>query len=91
MLTFIAQFFFTMTILLGAVVGTRAAHAATDYPTRTVRIIIPFSAGGAPDVVMRVVAQALSDKWKQSVVIENRPGANTFTGTTAVTRSTPDG
>jgi tripartite-type tricarboxylate transporter receptor subunit TctC len=92
MLTFITRFFFTITaILLGAVAGTPAAHAATDYPTRTVRIIIPFSAGGAPDVVMRVVAQALSDKWKQSVVIENRPGANTFTGTTAVTRSTPDG
>ncbi len=40
---------------------------------------------------MRVVAQALREKWKQSVVIENRPGANTFTGTTAVTRSEPDG
>lgn len=91
MLTVIAQFLFVITaILFGAVAGA-PAHAATDYPTRTVRIIIPFSAGGAPDVVMRVVAQALSDKWKQSVVIENRPGANTFTGTTAVTRSTPDG
>src|SRR5262249_9795240 len=67
------------------------ANAATDYPTRTVRIVIPFSAGGAPDIVMRLVAQALSEKWKQSVVVENRPGANTFTGTVAVTRSAPDG
>jgi tripartite-type tricarboxylate transporter receptor subunit TctC len=78
-------------VLLGCAVAPSGSNAATDYPNRTVRIIIPFSAGGAPDIVMRVVAQALSEKWKQSVVIENRPGANTFTGTTAVTRSAPDG
>ncbi|AMN41488.1 Bug family tripartite tricarboxylate transporter substrate binding protein [Rhodoplanes sp. Z2-YC6860] len=80
-----------MAALLGCLVALNSSDAATDYPTRTVRIIIPFSAGGAPDIVMRVVAQALSEKWKQSVVIENRPGANTFTGTTAVARSEPDG
>jgi tripartite-type tricarboxylate transporter receptor subunit TctC len=71
--------------------GTPSISFGSDYPTRSVRIIIPFSAGGAPDIVMRVVGQALSDKWKQSVIIENRPGANTFTGTLAVTRSAPDG
>ena len=80
-----------VSILLGCAAASCGAEAATGYPNRTVRIIIPFSAGGAPDIVMRVVAQALSEKWKQSVVIENRPGANTFTGTTAVTRSEPDG
>jgi tripartite-type tricarboxylate transporter receptor subunit TctC len=80
-----------MAILVGSLAVPCDAQAEADYPTRTVRIIIPFSAGGAPDVVMRIVAQALSEKWKQSVVIENRPGANTFTGTTAVTRSAPDG
>ena len=79
-----------LTIGLGAIVGASFGNAA-DYPTRSVRIIIPFSAGGAPDIVMRVLAQALSDKWKQSVVVENRPGGNTFVGTTAVTRSAPDG
>ena len=78
-------------LLLGIAVAPGTSDAATDYPTRTVRIVIPFSAGGAPDIVMRVVAQALSEKWGQSVVIDNRPGANTFTGTTAVTRSAPDG
>jgi tripartite-type tricarboxylate transporter receptor subunit TctC len=90
-LTFVARYLpAVMAILVGSIVS-HGVHAATDYPTRTVRIIIPFSAGGAPDIVMRVVAHALSEKWKQSVIIENRPGANTFTGTTAVTRSTPDG
>ncbi len=78
-------------MLLGCTATARGAETATHYPSRMVRIIIPFSAGGAPDIVMRVVAQALSEKWQQSVVIENRPGANTFTGTTAVTRSAPDG
>jgi tripartite-type tricarboxylate transporter receptor subunit TctC len=73
----------------GVLLATLAV--AADYPNRPVRVVIPFSAGGAPDVVMRVVAQALSEKWGQSVVIENRPGANTYIGTTAVTRSTPDG
>jgi len=83
--------FVAVSVLLGCAAAPSGSNAATDYPNRTVRIIIPFSAGGAPDIVMRVVAQALSEKWKQSVVIENRPGANTFTGTTAVTRSAPDG
>jgi tripartite-type tricarboxylate transporter receptor subunit TctC len=88
---FFACHFLVMSILLGVVADPDHSNAATDYPTRTVRIIIPFSAGGAPDIVMRLVAQALSEKWKQSVVVENRPGANTFTGTVAVTRSAPDG
>jgi tripartite-type tricarboxylate transporter receptor subunit TctC len=79
-----------LAIGIGSTVGTSIGNAA-DYPTRSVRVIIPFSAGGAPDIVMRVLAQALSDKWKQSVVVENRPGGNTFVGTTAVTRSAPDG
>jgi tripartite-type tricarboxylate transporter receptor subunit TctC len=80
-----------LAMLLGIAAGCGPAIAATDYPTRTVRIVIPFSAGGAPDIVMRLVAQALSEKWKQPVIVENRPGANTFTGTVAVTRSAPDG
>src|SRR6476619_1615078 len=62
-----------------------------DFPTRTVRIVIPFSAGGAPDVLFRVVAHHLSEKWKQPVVIENRPGANTNLGTVVVTKAEADG
>ena len=55
------------------------------------RVIIPFTAGGAPDVLMRMVAQKLSEKWGQGVVIENRPGGNTLTGTVAGAKSDPDG
>ena len=70
--------------------GVHAPHAA-DFPVKTVRIVIPFSAGGAPDVLLRIVAPHLSDKWKQPVVIENRPGANTNIGTVVVTKADPDG
>ncbi len=65
--------------------------SALDYPSRTVRVIIPFTAGGAPDVLMRLVGQALQDKWGQGVVIENRAGGNTMVGTVAVAKSAPDG
>src|SRR6201991_4755141 len=68
-----------------------SAAAALDYPNRPVRVLIPFTAGGAPDVLMRLVGQALSDKWGQGVVIENRAGGNTMVGTVAAAKSTPDG
>lgn len=64
---------------------------AQAYPSRTVRVIIPFTPGGAPDVLLRMVAQKLSEKWGQAVVVENRAGGNTLTGTVAVTKSAPDG
>jgi tripartite-type tricarboxylate transporter receptor subunit TctC len=83
-----------LTILLAALTGLAALPrqaAALDYPTRSVRIILPFSAGGAPDVLVRMVGQKLSEKWGQGVVIENRPGGNTLVGTVAVTKSDPDG
>ena len=65
--------------------------AALDYPSRTVRVIIPFTAGGAPDVLLRLVGQALQDKWGQGVVVENRAGGNTLVGTVAAAKSAPDG
>jgi tripartite-type tricarboxylate transporter receptor subunit TctC len=69
-----------------------SAHAsASDYPNRPVHVIEPFSPGGAPDVLLRIVAQKLSEKWGQAVIVDNRPGGNTLIGTTAVTKSEPDG
>jgi len=78
---------------LALLLGTLAAPPALalDYPNRPVQIIMPFSAGGAPDVLLRTVAQKLSEKWKQGVVIDNRPGGNTFIGTVAATKAAPDG
>ena len=65
--------------------------AAQTYPARVVRVIIPFSAGGAADVPLRILGQRLSDVFKQQVVIENRPGAGSTIGAEAAAKSPPDG
>lgn len=65
--------------------------SALDYPARPVRIVVGFAAGGAPDIVARVLAQWLSERLKQSFVIDNRPGAGTNLATEAVARAVPDG
>jgi tripartite-type tricarboxylate transporter receptor subunit TctC len=53
---------------------------AADFPTKTVRLVVPFPPGGATDALARLMAEKLSDKWKQPVIVENKPGANTAIG-----------
>jgi tripartite-type tricarboxylate transporter receptor subunit TctC len=65
--------------------------SAQDYPSRNVRIIVPFGAGGPADIYARVLAQHLSEDLKQSFIVENRPGAGSIIGTDAVAKSAPDG
>lgn len=62
-----------------------------SYPARPVRVIVPFPPAGAVDILARVVGQKLGDKWKQSVVVENRPGGGTVLGSDLVAKSAPDG
>src|SRR6185437_1505624 len=64
---------------------------AEDYPSRPVKLIVPFGAGGPADVYARVIAQHLSEQLKQNFVVEDRPGAGSIIGTDAVAKSTPDG
>src|SRR5260370_4253256 len=64
---------------------------AQDYPTRPVRLIAGFAAGGAVDITARVIAQWLSERLGQQIVVENRPGAGGNMGTDAVVRAAPDG
>lgn len=64
---------------------------AQDYPTRPVKIIVPFPPGGASDIVARVFAEGLSELWKQQVFVENRVGAGGSLGTEAAYRAKPDG
>jgi tripartite-type tricarboxylate transporter receptor subunit TctC len=61
------------------------------YPTRAVRIVVPYSAGGGTDIVARAVGQKLSDKWGQSVIVDNRVGANGIIGAEAVAKASADG
>jgi tripartite-type tricarboxylate transporter receptor subunit TctC len=64
---------------------------AQDYPSRPVKVIVPFGAGGPTDVFTRVVAEDLHKSLKQAFVMENRPGAGTIIGTDAAAKSPPDG
>jgi tripartite-type tricarboxylate transporter receptor subunit TctC len=72
-------------------VGVFAAVAAEDFPTRPVTVIVPFPAGGGPDVVARILAGELSEKLGQSFVVDNRSGASGDIGAEFVVRSAPDG
>lgn len=67
------------------------SHAQSDFPTRPIRIIVPFTAGSTSDVTARVVAQKISGPLNQPVVVENRPGANGAIGMAAVAKSPADG
>ena len=74
------------------VIAQAAAQGGADtYPNRTVRIIVPFPAGGPTDILSRVVAQRLSEVWGQPVVIENQPGANTAIAAARVAKMPADG
>ncbi len=77
-------------ILLALLAAVPAAHAQ-DYPTRSVKIIVPFPAGGTADVMPRVFADWLSRKWGHPVVIENRTGAAGNIGAEAAAKADPDG
>ena len=81
-------------VLLAACVLILAGSGETraqSYPDRPVRIVVPYAAGGGTDAIARPLAQALSAKWGQPVVVENRPGAGTAIGGEAVARAAPDG
>jgi tripartite-type tricarboxylate transporter receptor subunit TctC len=65
--------------------------SALDYPTRPVRLVVGYAAGGAPDIVARLLGQSLSERLGQPFVIENRPGAGTNIATETVVRAAPDG
>lgn len=71
--------------------ATPLAAQAQDYPTRPVRLIVPFAAGGSADVFGRFIAQRLQESLGQSFVIDNRPGAGSVIGTDAVAKAAPDG
>jgi tripartite-type tricarboxylate transporter receptor subunit TctC len=72
--------------------GVATAQVRSDgFPGRTVKIIVPFPAGGPADVLARLIGMKLAETWHQTVVVENRPGANTVIGAQIVAKAPPDG
>jgi tripartite-type tricarboxylate transporter receptor subunit TctC len=69
----------------------QAPGGASDWPTKPVRIVVPFAAGGGTDLTARITAQKLSAKYGQAFIVENKPGAGGSVGTDIVAKSKPDG
>ena len=78
-------------LLIASALALSPLSFAQSWPTKPVKLIIPFPPGGASDYVGRVIGQVLSDAWGQPVVMENRGGAGATVGTSAVAKAAPDG
>jgi len=81
----------TAVLAICTVMVSAASAFAQTFPSRPVRLVVPFGAGGSADVVARSIAQKLSDKWGQQVVVDNKPGGDTVIAASEVQRATPDG
>src|SRR5262245_6400294 len=68
-----------------------AGHAKAEFPDHTIRLVVPFAAGGANDSVARLLSEKLARIFRQAIAVENRPGGSTVIGTMAVATATPDG
>ena len=79
-------------LAVGAALAAFALGAgAQQYPTKPIKIIVPYTAGGTTDLLARTVGHKLSERWKQPVIIDNRPGANGIIGMDLVAKAPPDG
>lgn len=77
--------------LIASGAGSALAQSASNYPSKSVRMIVPFAAGGGTDVVARAVAARLTELWGQQVIADNRPGGSTVIGIDITAKSPPDG
>jgi len=68
-----------------------AQNLAAGYPSQPVRIVVPFSAGGATDVTARIIGQKMAEEWGATVIIENKPGATGSIAAEYVAKAKPDG
>ena len=82
---------FKLAVAAATLAATSAALAQDNYPSRSIRWIVPYVAGTSPDSTVRIVAEAMSEMLKQNIVVENKPGAAGNLGAQAAARSAPDG
>jgi len=78
-------------IALAALTTAAYSQDAVNYPSRPIRMIVPFAPGGGLDISTRLIGQKLTEKWGQNVVVDSRPGAATIIGTEIASRASPDG
>ena len=79
-------------VILAAVLATASTQACSqDFPTKPIRILVPFAPGGFVDTAARIVGQKLGERWGQQVIVENRPGGNGFIAVSAAAKSPADG
>ena len=78
-------------VLMGLLVSLQSPSFAQGYPSKNVTLVVPFAPAGASDIMGRAIGQKLSEMWKQAVIVDNRPGASTTTGTAYVATQPADG
>jgi len=86
-----AFLFRALVLLCSVILSPMTANAADIYPVKPIKVVVPFPPGGGADTLIRLIAPLTSDLWKQSVVIENRPGASGAIGAELVAQSPADG
>lgn len=83
--------YWLMTAILGLLLAAHGAHAQQQFPAKPIRLIVPFPVGGPSDIVGRMLALKLTETFKQSVVVDNRPGGGLTMGAEIAVRANPDG
>jgi tripartite-type tricarboxylate transporter receptor subunit TctC len=78
-------------IMFALAVSAASAFAQQDYPTKPIRLIVPYAPGGATTILARLAGEKLTERWGQQILVDNRPGGNAIIGSEAMVRSAPDG
>ncbi len=81
----------SLAFVLSGSLRAQSPQIAESYPSKPLRIVVPYSPGGPADIGGRMIGQRLNDVWKQPVIVDNRPGGNTITGAEIVVKAQPDG